>query len=643
MTASTSTPHTIGVTYSNKRRISYILRDPEEKRHRAFINCLQDAPTHGQPQEAQYLSSMEHHTDWVNDMVLCGGGKFLLSASNDSTIKVWNATKTFCMSTLRTHVDYVSALAYAKESERVASAGFDNCVYLWDVETLTRLTATNNTVTTSALAGNKNSVYALGMNHAGTVVVSGSTEKVLRIWDPRTCQKMMKLRGHTDNIRAIVVSADGKQCISGSSDGSFRLWDLGMQRTVFTSNVHSEGVWALQTDAGWTHVYSGGRDKRVYRTSINNYTNSQLLCVEEAPVKQMLLLEADQPKSLWVASWTSTIRRWPIPQGSQLSINDAPECSSYDLIRFDDPKPLVSREDMIVPGAPSLRQHMVLNDKRHVVTRDSIGQIALWDVLSAKKVNEWTDKTMEEVVKEHSRKVFVPSWFLVDLKSGMLQIALDESDVFSAWVSAKDAGISDADQKQVQVNYGGMVLRALFERWPECAAASDDPSLVGHPVIPSYTPLIVSESGTGRPLFRLLVRDANGEAESQMLSEVLPAWVIDVVQAGQLPKFSKMPFLLLPHPSLQQKQPKKDRLSATEMLQVRKVMEHVYEKVLHGGSEYSSLEAQPSLINRSPNIETCLELYCNDQKLDPEMDLRTVKHFIWKQGGDLVLQYKYLK
>ena len=31
--------------------------------------------------------------------------------------------------------------------------------------------------------------------------MSGSTEKVLRVWDPRTCAKLMKLKGHTDNVK----------------------------------------------------------------------------------------------------------------------------------------------------------------------------------------------------------------------------------------------------------------------------------------------------------------------------------------------------------------------------------------------------------------------------------------------------------
>jgi WD repeat-containing protein 48 len=38
-------------------------------------------------------------------------------------------------------------LAYAKDREQVASGGFDNNIFLWDVNVLTALTAVNNTVT----------------------------------------------------------------------------------------------------------------------------------------------------------------------------------------------------------------------------------------------------------------------------------------------------------------------------------------------------------------------------------------------------------------------------------------------------------------------------------------------------------------
>ena len=65
---------------------------------------------------------------------------------------------------------------------------------------MTALTASNNTVTTSSLNGNKDSIYSLAMNPAGTVIVSGSTEKVLRVWDPRSCGKLMKLKAEWSRI-----------------------------------------------------------------------------------------------------------------------------------------------------------------------------------------------------------------------------------------------------------------------------------------------------------------------------------------------------------------------------------------------------------------------------------------------------------
>lgn len=163
---------------------------------------------------------------------------------------------------------------------------------------------------------------------------------------------------------------------------------------------------------------------------------------------------------------------------------------------------------------------------------------------------------------------------------------------------------------------------------------------------------IFSES-SGRPIFRLIVRDAAHDTEAQMLSDFVPPWVLDVVERNQLPKFNKMPFFLLPHPSLGIKLPKKlemifvpniflyfkivcwcrfglssliiylfyfrDRLSATEMLQVRKVMEHVYEKILNAANDGSftdsggSAAAQILPSSIPANIEERIELYCQEQ------------------------------
>jgi WD repeat-containing protein 48 len=73
--------------------VSFVIRDAEEKRHRNGINALQldqnsgflysagrDAiirvwNTNQANAQEPYVQSMEHHNDWVNDIVLCCGGR----------------------------------------------------------------------------------------------------------------------------------------------------------------------------------------------------------------------------------------------------------------------------------------------------------------------------------------------------------------------------------------------------------------------------------------------------------------------------------------------------------------------------------------------------------------------------------------
>lgn len=93
-------------------------------------------------------------------------------------------------------------------------------------------------------------------------------------------------------------------------------------------------------------------------------------------------------------------------------------------------------------------------------------------------------------------------------------------------------------------------------------------------------------------------------------------------------------------------------MSASDMLQMRKVIEHVCQKMMANVmDENSSVNQEPGTNAKgisSPSEQSTypidkVELYCNDQKLDDNLDLRTVKHYIWKSGGDLVLHYMPIK
>ncbi|KAI4809028.1 hypothetical protein KUCAC02_017944 [Chaenocephalus aceratus] len=678
-----ATHHRQNAAGRRKVQVSYVIRDEVEKYNRNGVNALQLDPalnrlfTAGrdsiiriwsvyQHKQDPYIASMEHHTDWVNDIVLCCNGKTLISASSDTTVKVWNAHKGFCMSTLRTHKDYVKALAYAKDKELVASAGLDRQIFLWDVNTLTALTASNNTVTTSSLSGNKDSIYSLAMNQMGTVIVSGSTEKgwVLRVWDPRTCAKLMKLKGHTDNVKSLLLNRDGTQCLSGSSDGTIRLWSLGQQRCIATYRVHDEGVWALQVNEAFTHVYSGGRDKKIYCTDLRNPTSGVLICEEKAPVLKMELdRSADPPPS--------SVNKWSLK-----GMHNFRSSGEYDN-DCTPSEPLCTQPEQVIKGGASIIQY-----QQHV---------AFWDVLKACKGEDLGKVEFDEEIKKRFKMVYVPNWFSVDLKTGMLTITLDESDCFAAWVSAKDAGFSSSDGSDPKLNLGGLLLQALLEFWPRTRInpMDEEENEVNHVngeqenrvqkgngyfQVPPHTPVIFGEAG-GRTLFRLLCRDSGGETESMLLNETVPQWVIDITVDKICPNSTKSHSTSSPI-LLRSKNSKEDRLSASDMLQVRKVMEHVTRRSSTGqrvadhqllgqrqaggsgeGGGHAMLAEEKIELMCQDQVGSLLQMYwcqsyelshCNNllsfhpptRFLDPNMDLRTVKHFIWKSGGDLTLHYR---
>lgn len=99
---------------------------------------------------------------------------------------------------------------------------------------------------------------------------------------------------------------------------------------------------------------------------------------------------------------------------------------------------------------------------------------------------------------------------------------------------------------------------------------------------------------------------------------------------------------------------------ANDFIQCRKVAEHVLDKLLGEGSAGSpgGGDTDPTALTNNGTSVDQIELTCNDQVrvveceklthrillkiLDPSMDLRTVKHFIWKSSADLTLYYKLL-
>jgi WD40 repeat protein len=95
-------------------------------------------------------------------------------------------------------------------------------------------------------------------------VLSGSSNRTLKLWDAATGKLLRTLQGHesglTSGRTSVAFSSDGRLAISESDDG-LKLWDVRTGRLLRTFGKPAGGVNSVAFSPDGHTVLSGGVDR----------------------------------------------------------------------------------------------------------------------------------------------------------------------------------------------------------------------------------------------------------------------------------------------------------------------------------------------------------------------------------------------
>ncbi len=109
----------------------------------------------------------------VTGLAFSADGRLLAAASDDHTVRLWEAETGRALHTIAAHTEKVQAVAFSPDGLRVASAGADAVVKVWDVVSGQELLS---------LAGHIGTVYDVAFSPDGRLLVSAGQDGTVKVW-----------------------------------------------------------------------------------------------------------------------------------------------------------------------------------------------------------------------------------------------------------------------------------------------------------------------------------------------------------------------------------------------------------------------------------------------------------------------------
>ena len=255
---------------------------------------------------SQEVRTLKGHTSHVTGVAVSPDGRYVLSASRDHTVKVWELSSGQEVRTLRGHTDSVDGVAVSPDGRYVLSASRDHTVKVWELSSGAEV---------RTLSGHTHYVAGVAVSPDGYYVLSASHDQTVKVWELSSGKELRTLSGHTNSVTGVAVSPDGRYVLSASRDHTVKVWELSSGAEVRTLG-HTDSVQGIAVSPDGRYVLSALDDDTV---KVWELSSGKELCTLSGHTDSVrgVAVSPDGHYAL-SASWDTTVKVWELSSGKEL-------------------------------------------------------------------------------------------------------------------------------------------------------------------------------------------------------------------------------------------------------------------------------------------------------------------------------------
>lgn len=285
------------------------------------------------------------HDGRINAVAQSGDARLIVTLGHDNMLKVWSADTRSMLGSIAledgqatsmnvrnrravvSHVDgtvaiydldslkriyrfqrnsaTVWAAAFAGSEDRVAAAGHDWAITLWE--------SGLQAAPAAVLQGHESAVQSLAVDAGGRWLASGSADRNVKLWNLDSLDAPRRtLRNHSDYVSALSFSPDSGLLAAGSLDGGIRLWSVSTGRLQRSISGHKTRVTALAFSPSNELLASASDDGAVRLRSLKRSRLSWTVGGLES--RSASLAFSNDGAALLTGGLDGVVRIWTLPE-----------------------------------------------------------------------------------------------------------------------------------------------------------------------------------------------------------------------------------------------------------------------------------------------------------------------------------------